>query len=62
MSVKVGDLAPDFSLADQDGNTFNLKDYLGKENIILYFYPKDETPGCITEACSFRDKISEFDR
>jgi thioredoxin-dependent peroxiredoxin len=46
--------APDFSLPDQDGNVHNLKDYAGKW-LVLYFYPKDDTPGCTTEACSFRD-------
>ena len=61
MSVIEGDQAPDFSLVDQDGNTFNLGDYLSKEHIILYFYPKDETPGCIKEACGFRDSIADFD-
>lgn len=47
--------APDFSLPDQDGKFHNLKDYAGKW-LVLYFYPKDDTPGCTTEACSFRDE------
>lgn len=54
--------APDFSLPDQDGNVRTLADYAGKW-LILYFYPKDNTPGCTTEACSFRDErdaIAEF--
>jgi len=46
--------APDFSLPDQDGNTKTLADYAGKW-LVLYFYPKDDTPGCTTEACAFRD-------
>lgn len=54
--------APDFSLPDQDGNVKTLADYAGKW-LVLYFYPKDDTPGCTTEACSFRDErdaIAEF--
>lgn len=54
--------APDFSLADQDGQLHSLKDYAGRW-IVLYFYPRDDTPGCTTEACSFRDvreSIAEF--
>ncbi len=47
--------APDFSLQDQDGNTKSLADYAGKW-VVLYFYPKDDTPGCTAEACSFRDE------
>jgi peroxiredoxin Q/BCP len=47
--------APDFKLADQNGQTHYLKDYLGKW-LVLYFYPKDDTPGCTKEACSFRDE------
>ena len=57
---KVGDAAPDFSAAASDGKTVHLKDYLGKGNIILYFYPKDDTPGCTTEACGIRDTFSQF--
>ncbi len=48
-----------FSLPDQDGNTRTLKEYIGKW-VILYFYPKDDTPGCTKEACSFRDNTAEF--
>lgn len=54
--------APDFSLSDQDGNTHTLADYAGKW-LVLYFYPKDDTPGCAKEACTFRDErdaIAEF--
>lgn len=54
--------APDFSLPDQDGNVKTLADYAGKW-LVLYFYPRDDTPGCTTEACSFRDEreaIAEF--
>jgi peroxiredoxin Q/BCP len=52
--VQVGNLAPDIQLPDQHGKTVSLKDYAGKK-VILYFYPKDDTPGCTAEACSFRD-------
>jgi peroxiredoxin Q/BCP len=61
MSVNIGDKAPDFILPDQEGNTFSLNDFIGKRNILLYFYPKDETPGCIAEACGFRDNIVDFE-
>lgn len=52
--------APDFSLQDQDGNTHTLADYAGKW-VLLYFYPKDDTPGCTIEACSIRDAMNDFD-
>jgi len=52
--LKAGDKAPDFSAKDQNGKTVVLGDYAGK-NVILYFYPKDLTPGCTDEACNFRD-------
>ncbi|MFN8115022.1 MAG: thioredoxin-dependent thiol peroxidase [Bacteroidia bacterium] len=54
-SLKVGDKAPAFSAKDQNGKTVALKDFKGK-NIVLYFYPKDNTPGCTMEACSLRDE------
>lgn len=52
--LAVGDKAPDLSLPDQSGETVSLKDFKGKQ-VVLYFYPKDDTPGCTKEACSFRD-------
>ena len=52
--INVGDRAPDFSLPDQDGRTVTLKELCGKP-VVLYFYPKDDTPGCTKEACDFRD-------
>ena len=52
-TLKEGDKAPEFTSKDQNGNTVSLTDYKGK-NVILYFYPKDDTPGCTAEACSFR--------
>jgi peroxiredoxin Q/BCP len=57
---KVGDVAPDFSVAASNGKTVQLKDYLGKGAIILYFYPKDDTKGCTAEACGIRDTMDEF--
>jgi len=58
--LKVGDKAPDFSVAASDGTMVRLKDYVGKGNIVLYFYPKDDTPGCTKEACGIRDAFDEF--
>ena len=60
MSVKVGDKAPDFTLPSQMGDNVALSEFLGKKNVVLYFYPKDETPGCVREACAFRDSYEEF--
>ncbi len=59
-SVKVGDVAPDFTLKDQRGQTVSLKDFLGKNAVVLYFYPKDNSPGCTKEACKFRDSYEDF--
>ena len=58
--MEVGSMAPDFSLPDQDGVTRKLSDYRGKR-VILYFYPKDNTPGCTKEACSLRDEKENFE-
>ncbi len=58
--VKVGDMAPDFELKDKDKNTVRLSDYRGEKNVVVYFYPKDETPGCTAQACSFRDSYEDF--
>lgn len=55
--VKVGDVAPDFTLPADDGRTVSLKSFRGK-SVVLYFYPKDDTPGCTREACSFRDNLA----
>ena len=54
MKLKVGDSAPEFSVNDQNGNLVKLSDFKGKK-IVLYFYPKDNTPGCTAEACNLRD-------
>lgn len=55
-----GTLAPDFTATLDDGTEFRLADYRGKKHIVLYFYPKDFTPGCTAEACSFRDNYSQI--
>jgi len=57
--VQMGDPAPDFELKDQGGQLHSIEDYRGKW-VALYFYPKDDTPGCTTEACEFRDNIFAF--
>lgn len=59
MALKEGSKAIDFQLKDQNGKAHKLSDYKGK-NIVLYFYPKDDTPGCTMEACSFRDNYNDF--
>lgn len=60
MSVTIGNKAPDFTLRASNGEEVSLSDYKG-QNIVLYFYPKDMTPGCTTEACDFRDYAAEFE-
>ena len=57
---KVGNLAPAFTLKDQDGNKVSLKDFKGKKNVLLYFYPRAMTPGCTVQACGIRDFKKEF--
>ncbi|MFC4401483.1 thioredoxin-dependent thiol peroxidase [Gracilibacillus xinjiangensis] len=59
MTVEVGQKVADFSLTNNQGKTVKLSDYKGK-NVVLYFYPKDDTPGCTTEACDFRDNYESF--
>ncbi len=61
LKLKEGDAAPDFSAATSGGGKASLADFKGK-NVILYFYPKDDTPGCTKEACGFRDYFSEFQK
>lgn len=58
--LAVGDTVPDFTLLDQKGHEFKIGDYLAKKPLVIYFYPKDDTPGCAKEACSFRDSFEEF--
>ena len=59
MNLNIGDKAPDFNLKDQNGNDVSLESLKGKR-VILYFYPKDDTPGCTVEACNFRDDFSLY--
>lgn len=61
MPIQAGIPAPDFSLPDEDGKVRNLADYRGKP-VVLYFYPKDDTPGCTQEACNFRDDYSQYEK
>jgi peroxiredoxin Q/BCP len=58
--VKVGSVAPDFTLPSQAGEMVSLKDFSGRKPVVLYFYPRDETPGCTKEVCAFRDTSVEF--
>ena len=60
MKVNIGDRAPDFTLPSQKGENVTLTQFLGKKNVVLYFYPKDESPGCTREACTFRDSYELF--
>ena len=59
-TVAEGSLAPDFSLKSDDGKTYTLSQFRGKKEVVLYFYPKDDTSGCTKEACSFRDNATVF--
>ena len=59
-SIQVGDKCPLFSLPNQAGKTVEIADYLGKSKVVLFFYPKDDTPGCTKEACEFRDRYADF--
>ncbi len=60
MTLKIGDTCPNFSLKNQNGETVYSADLIGSKNLVIFFYPKDETPGCTKEACSFRDMHDEF--
>ena len=60
MSISIGDTCPNFSLQNQNGEMINIKDFIGSKHVIIYFYPKDNTPGCTKEACSFRDAMQEL--
>jgi peroxiredoxin Q/BCP len=61
MALQIGDPAPAFTLPDQDGNSVSLADLKG-QRVVIYFYPKDDTPGCTKEACNFRDQWSAFEQ
>jgi peroxiredoxin Q/BCP len=60
VSLKVGDAAPDFSAQNSEGTVIHLQDVLGSSPVVLYFYPKDNTPGCTKEACGLRDNFAAF--
>lgn len=60
MSLKIGDIVPNFTAKDSHGEVFESKSVLGRKPLVIYFYPKDNTPGCTTEACSFRDQYEDF--
>jgi len=58
--LAVGDAVPNFTLTDQNGNTFNIADHIGKKALVIYFYPKDESMVCTKEACAFRDNFDKL--
>lgn len=58
--LQVGDTVPHFTAKDSSGNIFDSANYIGKQPLVIYFYPKDDTPGCTVEACSFRDSYQDF--
>ena len=58
--IKIGSSIPAFTLPDQNGNLFDISSVLGKKNLVIYFYPKDDSPGCTAQACSFRDQFEVF--
>jgi peroxiredoxin Q/BCP len=58
--IKIGSSIPTFTLPDQNGNLFDINSVLGKKNLVIYFYPKDDSPGCTAQACSFRDQFEVF--
>lgn len=60
-TIQIGDMIPDFSLYDQDGNLFDIKTHLGKKKLVIFFYPKDGSLNCTNEACYFRDLKDVFD-
>ena len=60
MALQVGDKIPNFSAKDSNGNDFESSSFIGKKPVVFYFYPKDNTPGCTAQACSFRDQYEDF--
>jgi thioredoxin-dependent peroxiredoxin len=58
--IKIGSTIPSFALPDQNGNLFDINSVMGQKNLVIYFYPKDDSPGCTKEACSFRDQFEVF--
>ena len=59
-AIQVGDMIPEFTLMDQNGTLFDIKSVLGNKKLVIYFYPKDDSPGCTKEACHFRDLFEAF--
>lgn len=62
VGIAGGEVAPDFELPDAEGRSVRLSDFRGRKAVVLYFYPKDDTPGCTKEACTFRDQFEAFTR
>ena len=60
MALKIGDKVPNFTALDTLGNKFDIQNLVGKKPLVIYFYPKDNTPGCTAQACSFRDQYEDF--
>ncbi|MDH4404069.1 MAG: peroxiredoxin [Flavobacterium sp.] len=60
MALKIGDKVPSFVAVDANGTSFDSKDIIGKKPVVIYFYPKDNTPGCTMQACGFRDSYEDF--
>ncbi|MCL4135909.1 UNVERIFIED_CONTAM: hypothetical protein GTU68_021234 [Idotea baltica] len=60
MKLKIGDQVPEFSLKDQNNKSVDITNFIGKNPMVIYFYPKDDTPGCTKEACKFRDEFEAF--
>ena len=60
MALKVGDKIPDFTATDSNGQTVDSTAFIGQKPVVIYFYPKDNTPGCTAQACSFRDQYQDF--
>ena len=58
--IQIGDKCPDFQLLDATGKMIRISEFIGKKKLVIYFYPKDDTPGCTKEACSFRDSYEDF--
>ena len=58
--IQIGDKCPDFQLPDATGQMIQISEFIGKKKLVIYFYPKDDTPGCTKEACSFRDSYEDF--
>ena len=58
--IQIGDKCPDFQLPDANGKMIQISEFIGKKKLVIYFYPKDDTPGCTKEACSFRESYEDF--